>query len=452
MKVFAAIIAVSFVVLLAIQAAHAIDDHAGVPPILYYNPATGQKTPFVPRAWFVFGPGSGFYPAEIKASGGNTIIFAGIPDGLIQIDQVRERLDQLQSLNMKGIVMVRHNLLDGVNSSRPATYETLALLVNSLKDHPALLGWQLGDENPGSDPLTATDVINSAQVVRSLDPNRQIWQDFHNGHSNSTITAWMPGTDVVSFDQYTNDRGEPEHAGASEYLRTAHRYGQLAVQQGWAYAHITQGFGADLGPLASINKRFPTPDEYRWNVFAPIASTGSRGVENWVYANQPDWYSNPAEFDTFRDQAVKPTWLELAGLQHAMETGYNVGTVSLTWDGKGTESWSEPFDRFSQLLVYDDQQHLYSLILTNNASDIRQARATISNLPEELAGLQVIIPKTGQIFALTDLGNGSYLLADSLLDHQVVIYQFSAVPEPSACAAIGLLTMLAINLKKYRIS
>tara|TARA_B100000686_G_C16671731_1_gene906863 strand:+ start:36 stop:308 length:273 start_codon:yes stop_codon:yes gene_type:complete len=57
----------------------------------------------------------------------------------------------------------------------------------------------------------------------------------------------------------------------------------LVEEKGWqGNINVTQAVGLKCG---TIDFRFPTYEEYRWNVFSAIASAGARGTANWIYSH-----------------------------------------------------------------------------------------------------------------------------------------------------------------------
>ncbi|MFA5863503.1 MAG: FG-GAP-like repeat-containing protein [Phycisphaerae bacterium] len=407
--------------------ASAIDHSVGTNPIRYYNPASGIQTSYFGFGWYNIGLTFGTSEmTEIATSGSQMILLSEVPDPRGMEPALVAKFDQAQSLGLKIVVATQRasGLLIGVNPSDPSTYQPLSALVNLLKNHPALLGWMIGDENELYSEVPLQDVIDTAQVIHALDPNHQVFQNFSSNSSQGTVLNYMNGTNVLGMDLYNAYDWTPEFGGCGTYLTKVQQFVATAVAQGYPYVQVTQGIGPDLGVLSSL--RFPTAAEYRWSVFAPLASAGAREILNFTYGNSDGWYSDPSAFPNFRDNIVKPVFQELAGIKHAMETGYNVGTVNLAWSEPG---WSETYNRISQLLLYDDEKNQYYLIVTNNGSDTKDVTVTVSNLPVGIPSLNALVSKTGETIAVTDLGGGSYRFTDTLGNHEVILYtlgEFSA--------------------------
>ncbi|MFA5863912.1 MAG: hypothetical protein WC975_04410 [Phycisphaerae bacterium] len=398
-------------------------DEGSLPPVNYYNPSTGQTSPFFPVGWFWWPNVTATIDDIASATGGNTILFSDIGDPSRPVSGVLANLNKAQTYGMKVVIGIERSRLDGVDPNDPATYTGLAEIVNSFKNHPAVLGWVLGDENDIYEFLSTQDVLNSATVVHTLDPHRQVWQVFGPSLGERAL-PYTTGTNVVATDCYTQYDITPEFGGADEYLDKMLYSVQNAAPSGMSYVNVPQGFGPDTGPLPEF--RLPTANEYRWNIYSSLASAGTRGVLNWTFVDDESWYSNPAVYAQFLANTVKPVFNELKTLQPALEKGYNVGTVSVDWNGKSQDYppyWTLRFDRISQLLIYDEVQRKYFLIVTNNGPNSRTVEVTLSNLPADLNGLNVET-LDGEGLTLTDLGSGHYRLTDTLTNHEVEIYTF----------------------------
>ena len=411
-----------------------IDNHGGVNPLLDYNPATQTHAAYFGFGWYNIGlTFETSELTEIAASNSRTILITevgDIGDPVQFTPSIIAKFDQAQSLGLEIMVgLSRYSgYLEGVEPNDPGTYQPLSGWVNLVKNHPALLAWMIGDENDLY-PLTLQDVLDTAQVIHALDPGHQVVQNFSGfASSQSTVLSYMNGTDVLAMDYYAEYNWTPEFGGSGTYLEKAHAFADTAATNGFSYVQMVQGFGPDLGGLS--DQRFPTAAEYRWNVFAALASAGARGIINFTYANSPGWYSDPSAFPSFRDNVVAPVFGELKEIQHAMETGYNVGAVNLSWSEPG---WSAVYNRISQLLLYDEQMNQYYLILTNNGGDSKEVTVTVSNLPVAIPNLNVRVSKTEETIAVTDQGGGSYQFIDTLGNHEVILYafgDFAAEAEP----------------------
>jgi hypothetical protein len=112
-------------------------------------------------------------------------------------------------------------------------------------------------------------------------------------------------------------------------------------------------------------------------------------------------------------------------ISHAMETGWNVGTVTSSMDGQTVNG---NYNKVSYLLIYDDIEERYYFIVSNNTYDTHNVTWTLSNLPVPLVSLEVHLPEDDETILMTDLGNGSYSLVDTLGDHDVNMYTLETGP------------------------
>ena len=151
----------------------AVDNGLNIAPVMYYDPGTGQSTPFFPIGWYTYTVLSQCgTPQDLQDIGANTFLFPSMRPH--EFGAIENRMDIAQSLGMKVVVGIHRWEMDDVDPGDPSTYTDITLRVNRLKDHPALLGWQLGGELDCYD-ITPTEVVNAATIVHTLDPNRQIW-------------------------------------------------------------------------------------------------------------------------------------------------------------------------------------------------------------------------------------------------------------------------------------
>ena len=397
-----------------------------IQPILYRAPITGAESPFFPIGWYSFGPLGEKQILEVYENGCNTVLFSGLGNHDWQKTDALARLDQALMLNMKIVIGWNRTMVGSVKYTDPKTHGRIPDYVRSLKDHPALLGWMLGDEMPGGSAQAIHDTI---RLIRDNRSNHQVWQVHSHIESDDDLQALMAQTDVCSFDGYTylHDRSTFADVCSTRILAWQQAKANLAQTGNWAgNVNVTQAVGCKCG---NADFRFPSYDEYRWNVFSAIASAGARGTLNWIYSYWGGFYNDdPKPFFEFRDTIVKPVNLEQRMIAHAMETGYNVGQVVSNLDEltnadiPPAKGGHRKFNKIGHILLYDNQQQRYFLIVTNNESSAHIVRLTIADLPVPLRTLTVDKPHDNRQLTLDDLGQGRYQLQDQLDNHDVAVY------------------------------
>ncbi len=427
------------ILLLALQLsadspANGSGDHAplgyNIPPVTYLDPATGKASPFFPIGWYSFGPLGEEKMQEVCDNGCNTVLFADVGLQSWQKVNTHARLDQAQELGMKIIIGFANAVVGRVKYGKPETYGPIPDYVMAFKDHPALLGWQLGDELPAG---AAPHISDAVKVIRECGSQHQTWQVHSHIESNEDVRALMANTDVCTYDGYTYLKDTPVFADvcSTRILAWQQAKADLIQAEGWAgNVNVTQAVGCKCG---NADFRFPTYEEYRWNVFSAIASVGARGTLNWIYCYWDGFLEdNPQPFFSFRDQVVKPVNREQRMIAHAMETGYNVGRVRSNLD-ELTAAEIPPatgphcrFNKVGHILLYDDQERKYFLIVTNNESVPHRVLLRLSDLPVPLASLTIREPHDDRELKLLDAGGGRYLLPDKLGNHDVAIYVLDA--------------------------
>jgi len=427
----------------------AVERDARIAPVECHDPATGETRPFFPIGWYAWlKPATLDWIPDMAAGGANVVYLTDV--GLQQFELVRQALDVAGGVRMKAVIALDRKLLDKVDPRSPATYAGIRRLVEACKNHSALLGWALGDENPLYEFLTPTDVVNSAVVIHRLDPHHQVWQVFAYPTNKRFGTErhaadYMAGTDVVCSDTYVHYDGEgtdnPRYAETAEFenvdktLRMQHRFARLSAVGDKSYVNVTQAFGPNGNDIPMF--RFRTAREYRWNVFSAIASAGARGTLDWVYRPESPkenpaqwWYRDLRQFHDFRDKIVKPVFRELRQIAHAMETGYDVGTVRVECPEKRKEMslGSGTFAAVSHLLLYDDRQHKWFLIVTNNTVDPRKVTVYIAGLPAGQGRLQLSIPRARRTLELSQGHADQWHFEDLLNGYDVIVYALSRQP------------------------
>jgi len=343
-----------------------------------------------------------------------------------QLGDTLKRMDVAKELGVKIVVGLHADVIGGVQFGKPNTYGVIPGYVEAFNKQPAMLGWQLGDEFSAS----ATPQINdTVKLLRQLGSKHQTWQVHPHTWGNEEVKKLMACTDVCNYDGYTYIDGQPEfeNTASARVLAWQQAKADLIQTEGWSgNVNVTQAVGCKCGDAAF---RFPTADEYRWNVFSAIATTGARGTMNWIYSYWGGFYADdPNRFFAFRDETVKPVNLEQRRIARAMEHGFNVGRLRTNLDEltdtliPSAGGPHQKFNKVGRILLRDPDTRKYFLIVTNNEGRTRDLQLTLSALPAPLSSLSIHEPRRKRTLRLADEGSGSYAFRDHLPGYAVAIY------------------------------
>ena len=415
-------------------------DYGQIGPVMFYDSATGQSSPFLPVGWYYWWPPpppSLFLLDEVAASGANTVVFTSLADDPAWLwDHAIDAMDRAEQLDLKVVLGFSPNMLLSIDPAVPTSSSHLIRWIQQFRNHPALLGWQLGDENGG---IITADMVNmAADTVRLLDPFNQIWQVFTLHDDGAKLVDYMQETDVSSFDRYGYFDWIGLFGAADWIIELQNHKASLGTANGWAgNVNVVQGYGNDTGTVFP-DQRFPNYDEYRHLVFSAFASAGARGTLSWIYYyDDRNWYTTNSVFTDWRDTVCQPIQLEQQMIAHAMETGWNVGNVSANIDGLLISGPSGgQFGKVSHLLTYDNITQYYYLIVTNNSFETMPVELTLTQLPDAITSLVADIPESGGSVTLVDLGGGGFQLNDTLDNHEVKIYRIYADGLPTFCGGL----------------
>ena len=340
------------------------------------DPATGTEAPFFPIGWYTFGPLRLDQLQEVYENGANCVAFADCGRTVWadfcpveeHFDRVSAALDWCQQRGMKVLIGFDGGIACPENYRDPdcAAYKMVRRYVKAFKDHPALLGWKMGDEYSAE---AAPGINTTVGVIRGAGSKHPISQVHPHTWGAEAIRTLMEKTDICVFDGYTYLQGNPLFADSCSSQVLSWQVGKAGLVEagGWqGNVNATQAVGLKCG---TADFRFPTYEEYRWNVLSAIASAGARGTFNWIYCHsEGGFYLGDEEregFFAFRDKTVKPVNLEQHTIRHAMETGYNVGKVRSNADELAP---GKNFNKVGHILLHDDKEDKYFLIVSNNIS------------------------------------------------------------------------------------
>ena len=427
----------------------------------YYNPYNFTHQAFYPYGWSA-GWQIWANDTYLNECGGNTIE-TGVGTDIGSYNNLFILLDKAALSGKKVIVNIVSACLLGVDRDTPSTYVELSWFVNTFKNHPALLGWLLGDENEAmvGDPDC---IIDSAYLINNMfDGNHQVWQtftSFGNPIYDPNVFEYLDGTTVYSTDLYPNHGAWYEPADIPDSFLDMQNYydpfnlmWETAVTNNAATVLLTQGFGyVDTDQNLSI-WRLPTRKEHRWNIFTAIAASGSQGTIDWKY--EPSLYTTHlAVFYDWLAGIAKPAFSEQEMVRSGMETGYNVGVVDANWASKASDDsggWTLRYDRITQVLAYDKYRNACFLIVTNNGSSLQNAQFTMSYLPAPPIEMTALAYGENSMRNLTlaDLGNGSYKIVDTLQGFDTFIYRINVTNSISSIGNKGSRVFVGDNANDW---
>ena len=231
-----------------------------------------------PIIWYWAGPDmSDEFAAELKAGGWNTAFGRNVFD-----------LDIMQKHGLKGVLWMPGN------PDSPENIARLKFWLDSVRNHPALLGVSCGDEPGGERMLKAQKRVefmieNAPELLHfnNMYPygasNKQLG---HEGAPTQAYTAHIQEyferlkPQLLSYDHYTFfKRGD----------RGTYFYNQALIRKA-ALEHNIPSMNIVQGCAWTIQTRVPTPDEYRYLAYTSLAY-GSQGLSCYVYSYRKHWGS-----------------------------------------------------------------------------------------------------------------------------------------------------------------
>ena len=228
-----------------------------IKPVQAWNPVKETFSPFFPIGWYSFGPSARI--EKIAENGANTALYAGLGTKDWHQSDTLKRLDVAHKLGIKVIL------------GKPETYGVISEYVKTFNNHPAMLGWQLGDEFSEDVAPRINDTVALLKKLGSMHPT---WQVHPHTWSHATVRKLMARTDVCTYDGYTylENLGEFHTHSSARVLAWQQAKADLIQAEGWSgNVNVTQAVGCQCG---TAKFRFPTAREYRWNVFFAITTAG----------------------------------------------------------------------------------------------------------------------------------------------------------------------------------
>lgn len=185
-------------------------------------------------------------------------------------------LAYLNAANTAGIKVILEMPRPMIQSGQ---IENITQFVRTFKTHPAIFAWYLYDE-PELANLSPTHFKPLYDAIKSEDPRRPIALVFARLRD---MPKYQEVMDILMFDHYPCNYGEPEFAGFSNqrfrnYLSRAASYAEK--EEGFWF--VLQAFGEQLDGTPQANRRLPTNTEMRYMFYTSVLS-GANGLLFWTH-------------------------------------------------------------------------------------------------------------------------------------------------------------------------
>ncbi|NLP09017.1 hypothetical protein GX408_01335, partial [bacterium] len=297
--------------------------------------------------------------------------------------------------------------------------------INRLKDHPALLFWEMEDEpawrwNSAEARIPAEDLQKSYAVLKENDPHHLVYTNHAPTNLISTLQRYNEATDIVACDIYPiippgirityalfpdGMQGDllntyPSQIGEyTDKMRTVAGSGRpvFMVLQGFSWEMLRQPVDRD-----SLMIRYPTYHESRFMAYQAIVH-GANGIIYWgtAYTPQPSPFWSDLQAVTQELAAMQPVLasrtMQLPLTKDYVELGHSVD--------RGVEIMAKSVDGITYLLTVNADKNPLHLRL-GGLKDYGRAFVLREDkeLPIEQGVLQILYePFDTKIFKLEKL-------------------------------------------------
>ena len=237
--------------------------------------STSAATPLFRADHTVLSGGQPFFPlaiygmdrdaaslAEVRDAGFNTV-------GVLEPEApsaTRSWMDTLQANGLKGWVRGANGLAleDAATSpSAPVVEQQIRAQVRELRDHPALLWWEVGDE-PGWNGVPAADLARGQAVLRQEDPNHALaMTEFHN---EGLMTPYVGIADIAGTWRYPDATGG---FASHDVKRSPYIDGVKNVRGDRPLQFALPGWSWD--PIVTDwQNSYPTPEQSRFMAYQAV--------------------------------------------------------------------------------------------------------------------------------------------------------------------------------------
>ena len=252
------------------------------------------------KKFLLLGVYANFYKrnADIFAAAGfNAILsgslFHGSVGGKKGFEGVKSCFDYAQKKNLKLIFAVNAMYPWGnVRFTRPVhgvsgCDNIVKAMVNTVKDHPALLAWYTADE---VSQQFIPDLVARKKLIQKLDPEHPVYQIHALGYNTASFVPYGPGSDVLGLDHY------PLRNPAVSRLDALEPKLKETFRSGLPHWFVPQMFNSMRYSPKNTSFKFPNEGEY----LAQLLIAAGCGVKGYIFytgeviANPQKKYGDPA--------------------------------------------------------------------------------------------------------------------------------------------------------------
>ncbi len=245
----------------------------------------------------------------------------------------------------------------------------LTYYINLVKNHPATMGYYIGDDLGLWSDKDVNRLIYIYNFIKNLDtnPDHLVYGEFTRGDyfSQPGVQEYLAAMDVAIRAGYIYFDPQDELWRLPTYQEDV----AIARSLGKKYMMVDQTFEC------CNSWRLPTHEEYRYLTYFAI-SIGVDGLINFVYPGAVTLDPKPAE--GFRDERFWPTIEEIGNIRPILEKG--TSTLGSSCSASNEISW-----------IFSGEANEAILIAVNNTdSSVNNVTFTLSGLNTHVQGRKVV--------------------------------------------------------------
>jgi hypothetical protein len=269
------------------------------------------------------------YPAPLidldllEPTGWNTVLIGANAGDLNKTVEFLDEMAEREIAVILNINHIIHHKVDGIWRLNPDSKDTMIRIVETVRDHPALLGYYTFDEpenyfyrypefqeikerqraagiHPDLGAFMTEQAAWVKQTIKAHDDNPEhyvfatiAWWDHYDKLSEALVDVNMPN-------EYQTGVGGHEFGGNAEVIWHDARNAAVAAREYNGLGFVYTPFGTNnFGSLGS-SWRAPTIREFRYSVFAPMTQ-GAMGCVYWAGYRCWEGYAVKVIFPVLRE-------------------------------------------------------------------------------------------------------------------------------------------------------